>query len=1285
MPSRSLSFLEEIRRAIDEVDRVVVVIGPRAIASEYVRAEWLYGMTIDKPVVPILRAGKNPKKPTAKDHDLLPAEMKNLHTPDFRVNRSFTKACQELLRKLREPLPPLGQLHTAVPGAPPHFQPQPNDLTRIAASVLPDWKKPAVVEGLARLTIVHGMGGAGKSVLAAVFARLTETRRAFPDGVVWLSYLESLSTLDALRLAGSALHDDLSRYVDGPSASASLAKALHPLRCLLVLDNVTHAEQVEPFAKTLGPNGRLLITSRDAGLATSFGATSVPVGELSREAVRVHLADWVGTAPDTLPAEALAVAARCAGLPFATAICGAMVREGTSWSDLLSKLDRADLAFLKARFPDYPYPTVLLCLQASVDLLHPAERDRYAELRIFAATQPVPESVIVRLWTRDGIMSASDARRLIVTLFQRALLRVQSEGNARRISVHDLQHDLLRATYPEAKPIHEEMVRTYREACGGDWTHGPEDGYYFSYLVLHLLRSGQKDEAIRLLTGSDAWFRYKRFRPEHQTGLLADLGWCLLAEPSALEVAQLCAVRQLIWYGATAYCDTDLKSLLLLGRKDEALNQARLRINRVKIIEGLLAVCESGVTDPDVHSEIESRVRSLSEPYDRARLIARFACLLAHTQRARAKALAIEALRLPRADPESTSWSEYTSALSVVLRALLQTALVPQALRFIDAVKDDDWRTYFLSRLGVHAAEENAGACLNSVLTRIRRSTASSIKSPLALAEIAATAARSGDKPSARRILRDAERVAGAAQLEDSWLAPASSKRVRIQVRLAEANALLGTDQAMRLFGTAEQEIQGREIDNFLRAELFVDLAEDLVASELFDEARRVALQPSIRQLDRGRILEHLVGALSRRGNVQEAVREAAAIESMEGRAGAFSQIALALARLRHQNLAAEYLRRAVETRQSYDAQSHTVGAVAQLAEALLPQKPASAQALVDSAVQAARSLPQDYDYSRSIKEVVVCCCRAGRLADAESLLKSIRNETFMKEAAAELAKALATDGKLDAAVTLARSRLNGDALFSCLAGVHKRAGRWDEALAAANSIQRCYARTTALAETGAAMARAEEARATVVFREARELAETTDGCRLALATIAYSLVSCTWLDDAWQIAESIETGWEATKARLHVAAALARRGDKRGIEIMHIVSEACAAETEREPILMFAAALSQAGFVEDTVAAASELRSDYHRTESLFGSDIGLDQPDGFDILRWLAELGLIPTAIQNLQVDSLDRYLEELAVLALALDNHRAGMSAPLIKESVRIAGWVRADWHRMQSLIQ
>jgi hypothetical protein len=63
MPSRALTFLHEIRDAVRSRERTVVVIGPAAVKSDYVRAEWQAALVEGKAVTPVLRLG---------DFDLLP-------------------------------------------------------------------------------------------------------------------------------------------------------------------------------------------------------------------------------------------------------------------------------------------------------------------------------------------------------------------------------------------------------------------------------------------------------------------------------------------------------------------------------------------------------------------------------------------------------------------------------------------------------------------------------------------------------------------------------------------------------------------------------------------------------------------------------------------------------------------------------------------------------------------------------------------------------------------------------------------------------------------------------------------------------------------------------------------------------------------------------------------------------------------------------------------------------------------------------------------------------------
>src|SRR5450631_503304 len=54
MPSRSLTFHQEIIVAIAGRDRLVLVVGSKTAESPYVRQEWEFALQADKAVTPIL-------------------------------------------------------------------------------------------------------------------------------------------------------------------------------------------------------------------------------------------------------------------------------------------------------------------------------------------------------------------------------------------------------------------------------------------------------------------------------------------------------------------------------------------------------------------------------------------------------------------------------------------------------------------------------------------------------------------------------------------------------------------------------------------------------------------------------------------------------------------------------------------------------------------------------------------------------------------------------------------------------------------------------------------------------------------------------------------------------------------------------------------------------------------------------------------------------------------------------------------------------------------------------
>jgi NB-ARC domain/TIR domain len=264
MPGRALTFLQEIRDGITARDRLVLVVGPKAVTSDYVRAEWLYALEIGKAINPVLRLG---------DYDRLPDELKLLDAPDFRDDAHHAARLETLVRQLSEPVAPMGRL-IAVPSLPPHFLRRQDRLRALKDAVLADLHRPVVITGTAVRTGIHGMGGIGKSVLASALARDHEVRRAFPDGVYWVGIGQNPMLVTLQRRVAQALGDP-GHFDNEPQGKGKLHGLLEHKAVMLVLDDVwdpTHAEAFD----VLGPRCRAVITTRDAALITSLGGTSHP-------------------------------------------------------------------------------------------------------------------------------------------------------------------------------------------------------------------------------------------------------------------------------------------------------------------------------------------------------------------------------------------------------------------------------------------------------------------------------------------------------------------------------------------------------------------------------------------------------------------------------------------------------------------------------------------------------------------------------------------------------------------------------------------------------------------------------------------------------------------------------------------------------------------------------------------------------------------------------------------------------------------------------------------------
>ena len=110
--SRGLTFHHELRDAITNCDRVVLIVGPKAVGSEYVRQEWQYAwFDAEKVITPILRLNdQTADGQTIDGYSIIPDELKLLHCEDFRDDAQYQVQLQKLIKSLKSPPPLLGQL-----------------------------------------------------------------------------------------------------------------------------------------------------------------------------------------------------------------------------------------------------------------------------------------------------------------------------------------------------------------------------------------------------------------------------------------------------------------------------------------------------------------------------------------------------------------------------------------------------------------------------------------------------------------------------------------------------------------------------------------------------------------------------------------------------------------------------------------------------------------------------------------------------------------------------------------------------------------------------------------------------------------------------------------------------------------------------------------------------------------------------------------------------------------------------------------------------------------------
>jgi hypothetical protein len=604
------------------------------------------------------------------------------------------------------------------PPLPPHFIPRPEVSNALKSRLLTDeTPAPGVpfdrAHGVLVVSAIHGLGGIGKSVLAAALAHDPQVQERFPDGVLWATLGQEPDLLSLLSAWVQALGDYDFRPTTLEAASAHLRTLLHDKAALLVVDDVWDPEHTLPF-KTGGPRCQVLITTRRADVADEVGADLYQLDVMTLEQSLGLLTARLGrTLEETERDEALRLAEAVGYLPLALELAATRIARGVAWEALREALEE-EIARLDALEGPRARRTGLK-LEASFNLSLDALRAENEEAwRAFAWLGVLPEDVAVTapmaatLWEMDQ----TEAAETLELLWNDALLLPGSpvrigEGRWSGYRLHDLLHDSARRLLtapPEPRrardlpglgltllEAHAHLLARYQaQTQDGLWHTLPDDGYVHAHLAWHLERAGWTDELRALLreetpAGRNGWYE-ARERLGQTADFLSDLdrSWRAAERADAEATASGALAPHLGDQVRCALCQASINSL--------AANIPP---------ELLAALVENGIWTP---AQGLTYARQMPGELSRSKALTALALHLPAE-------LMGEALAAARGIAEGLRRAETLAGLA----PHLPVELMGEALAAARGIEDEGWRVYALAGLAPHLPAGLLGEALAAV------------------------------------------------------------------------------------------------------------------------------------------------------------------------------------------------------------------------------------------------------------------------------------------------------------------------------------------------------------------------------------------------------------------------------------------------------------------------------------------------------------------------------------------------------------------------------------------
>lgn len=368
--------------------------------------------------------------------------------------------------------------------------------------------------------------GIGKSVLAATLARDSAIRTAYPDGVFWVAMGKEPDLLTRMTYISHGLDEKKLLFVDAESAGERIKRLTATRTCLVIFDDAIDPQDILPF-NVLGQYGQMLITTSEENffdILKYFLPATVhfDLDAFSTEHAVSYFMQRVGShiKRENVPIKLDSLAKLCQHSPTLLGYVANIVknRDLDEWKEVARDLQNTDF-----EFPE-KYPHILMqALFMNTDDLG-EEGEYYSSLSVFGDYTRIPLAAIKVLWRYLYQMSDEEVESFLTELASRGMLQIRESASLGKvISLHSYQYEFAYAE-SEVDKLHNHLLVAYRRLCDQHgWISGPNDGYFFQYLSMHLYNANRKGELKSLLLDLD-WIQKKlEISPLHT--VLMDYDW----------------------------------------------------------------------------------------------------------------------------------------------------------------------------------------------------------------------------------------------------------------------------------------------------------------------------------------------------------------------------------------------------------------------------------------------------------------------------------------------------------------------------------------------------------------------------------------------------------------------------------------------------------------------------------------------------------------------------------------------------------------------------------------